>query len=91
MLDYAERKYVMAIRIHLSTLLGEKRWSQADPARATGICPDTIGELYHELAVRIDFEHLDLIYEALGCDITDILKHDGDRPRVKSKSGRPLT
>lgn len=33
------------IRIRLSTLLGEKRWTQADIARRTSIRPNTINEL----------------------------------------------
>lgn len=64
------------IRILLSTRLGERRWSQADLARATGIRPSTINDLYHEIAERVNLEHLDLICEALE-DMT------GDR--------RPLT
>ena len=40
------------IRILLSARLGELRWTQADLARATGIRPATINELYHELAER---------------------------------------
>ena len=61
------------IRILLSTRLGERRWTQADLARKTGIRPSTINDLYHELAERVNLEHLDLICEALECDITDIL------------------
>jgi len=63
----------MAIRILLSTRLGERRWTQADLARATGIRPGTIGELYHEMTDRINLEHLDLICEALECNLSDIL------------------
>ncbi len=48
------------IRILLSTKLGELRWTQADLARATGIRPSTINEYYHELAERVNLEHLDL-------------------------------
>ena len=61
------------IRILLSARLGERRWTQADLARATGIRPNTINELYHEFAERISLEHLDLICEALDCDIADII------------------
>ena len=51
------------IRILLSTRLGELRWTQADP-RKTGIRPwATINDLYHEMAERINLEHLDLICE----------------------------
>ena len=53
------------IRILLSTKLGELRWTQADLARATGIRPNTINELYHELVDRVNLEHLDLICEPL--------------------------
>jgi len=61
------------IRILLSTRLGERRWTQADLARKTGIRPSTINDLYHDLAERINLEHLDLICEALDCDISDII------------------
>ena len=47
------------IRILLSTRLGERRWTQADLARMTGIRPSTINELYHELAERVKLEHID--------------------------------
>ena len=79
----------MAIRVLLSTRLGERRWTQADLARATGIRPSTIGELYNELAERVNFDHLDLICEALECDLADILvREENDEPRVKPKSGQ---
>ena len=42
------------IRIYLSRKLGELRWTQADLARATGIRPSTINELYHEMADRVN-------------------------------------
>lgn len=61
------------IKILLSRKLGEVRWTQADLARATGIRPSTINEYYHELTSRMNLEHLDLICEALDCDISDIL------------------
>ena len=78
----------MAIRVQLSTRLGERRWTQADLSRATGIRPSTIGELYNELAERINLDHLDLICEALDCEISDILvREENDQPRIKSKSG----
>ena len=63
------------IRIHLSRLLGERRWTQADLSRATGIRPNTINELYHEFAERVNLEHLSLICEALECDLTDLIEY----------------
>lgn len=71
------------IRILLSTRLGEIRWTQADLARATGIRPNTIGELYHELVERVNLEHLDLICEALDCELNDlIVRIPNENPKV---------
>ena len=76
------------IRILLSTRLGEKRWTQADLARATGIRPSTINDLYHELAERVSLDHLDLICEALGCELGDlIVRTPNDKPRTKTRTG----
>ena len=44
------------IRIQLSRLLGEKRLTQADISRMTGIRAGTINDLYHEIAARIGEE-----------------------------------
>lgn len=61
------------IKILLSRKLGEMRWTQADLARATGIRPNTINLLYHELAERVSFEHLNLICEALNCKLDELI------------------
>lgn len=61
------------IKILLSKKLGELRLTQADLARATGIRPNTINELYHELADRVNLEHLDLICEALDCELDELI------------------
>ena len=71
------------IRILLSTKLGELRWTQADLARATGIRPNTINELYHDLLERVNLEHLDLICEALDCKLDElIVRVPDENPKV---------
>lgn len=77
------------IRILLSIKLGEIRWTQADLARATGIRPNTINELYHELVDRVNLEHLDLICEALNCRLDElIVRVPNQYPKViHSKNG----
>lgn len=62
------------IRIHLSRMLGEKRITQKQLSLETGIRAATINEIYHEMAERINLEHLDKICEYLECDITDLIE-----------------
>lgn len=76
------------IKILLSRKLGELRWTQADLARATGIRPSTINDLYHELAYRVSLEHLDLICEALDCELSDLIVREPNKDtRTKSRTG----
>ncbi len=63
----------MAIRILLSRKLGEIRMTQSELARKTGIRPNTINEMYHELIERVNLEHLDKICSVLNCDLSEIL------------------
>ena len=78
------------IRILLSTRLGELRWTQADLARVTGIRPNTINELYHEIAERVSLEHLDLICEALECDLEDLIVREPNKKPKKRKQRRKI-
>lgn len=61
------------IKILLSRKLGELRWTQAELARVTGIRPSTINEMYHDMVDRVNLDHLDLICEALDCDLSEII------------------
>lgn len=70
------------IKIHLSKILGEKRWTQADLSRKTGIRPNTISEIYHELIERVNLEHIDKICDALECDISELLEHVPSKKKI---------
>lgn len=63
------------IRIYLSRLMGERRITQAELSRLTGIRAATIHEMYHEIIERINMDHIDLICEALHCRIDDLLEY----------------
>lgn len=79
------------IRILLSTRLGERRWTQADLARATGIRPSTINDLYHEMAERVNLEHLDLICEALDCELSElVVREPNNDVRIKTRTGADI-
>ena len=79
------------IRILLSARLGERRLKQAELSRMTGIRPNTISDLYNEMATRISFDDLDLICEALECDITDLIQRiPNEERRVKTRAGAEI-
>lgn len=69
------------IRIYLSRLLGERRMTQADLARKTGIRAATINEIYNEFADRLNLEHLDKICEVLGCELSDLIQRVPDKTK----------
>ncbi len=80
------------IRILLSTKLGEVRMNQAELSRMTGIRPNTINELYHELVDRVNLEHLDLICEALHCELNELIVRVPDEiPKVVHTKRGSLT
>jgi len=66
------------IRILLSRKLGEIKWKQADLARASGVRPNTISELYNEVDVNIKLKDLDRICKALGCQPGELLEYVPD-------------
>ena len=80
------------IKILLSRKLGELRWTQADLARKTGIRPSTISEMYHELIDRVNLEHLDLICEALDCELDEIIfRIPNEQPKVdNARAGKAV-
>jgi len=62
------------VRIYLSRILGEKRMSQKELSKLTGIRPNTISEWYNEIAVSLKVEHIDRICEVLGCRLDELIE-----------------
>lgn len=75
------------IKINLSRILGEKRITQAELARQTGIRPSTISDIYNEMTERLNIEYLDRICEYLDCSIIDLIEYV---PNKQKKTGRFL-
>lgn len=69
------------IRILLSLKMGEKRMTQAELSRKTGIRPNTINELYHELNDRVNLVHLEKICDVLDCELGDLIVRNPDKFR----------
>lgn len=80
------------IKLLLSRKLGELRITQAELSRMTGIRAPTINEMYHDMSERVSLEYLDLICEALNCDLADILVRIPNKiPMIKTKTGNEKT
>lgn len=73
------------VRIHLSTLLGERKMTQKDLATKTGIRAATINQYYHEFVDRINVEHIDKICEVLNCSISDLLEYIPNKVKTTGK------
>lgn len=71
------------VKTQLSRLLGERKMKQAELARITGIRPNTINDLYHDVAESVKFDHLDRICDALDCTLEELLIRI---PKADSKS-----
>lgn len=69
------------IRIRLSALLGEMRITQKKLSQLTGIRPNAINDMYHELSPRINLEYIDRICSVLNVKMTDILVRDADNEK----------
>lgn len=74
------------MKIYLSKILDERRITQAELSRLTGIRPATINEWYNEIAIRITLEHLDRICEVLNCNVCDVLEYKKSA-KTRTKSG----
>ena len=61
------------IKCNLSKIMGEKRLKISDVAKETGINRGTITRLYHETALRIDFEVLDQLCGYLECEVSELI------------------
>jgi|TARA_R110000850_G_scaffold70692_1_gene156334 putative transcriptional regulator len=62
------------IKCNLSRMLGEKKLKISDVARETGINRGTITRLYHETAVRVEFDVLEKLCAYLQCEIGELFE-----------------
>lgn len=62
------------IKCHLSRLMGEKKLKISELANETGINRGTITRLYHETAIRVDFEVIETLCRYFDCDVGDLFE-----------------
>ncbi|MCB6569457.1 helix-turn-helix transcriptional regulator [Eubacterium limosum] len=67
------------IKNRLSAILGEKRITQKELSEMTGIRPNTINDMYHEMAERVSLDHLSRICEVLDIELSELLVYKPNR------------
>jgi len=74
------------IKNHLSRILGEKRLSQRDVVRGTGLAINTVAGLYRDEVKRVDLETVDKLCAFLVVSVGDIFEFvkDGE-PNEEAK------
>lgn len=68
---------------HLSTLMGQSRYSIQDVHIKTGLARSTVAQLYHDKATRIDFETIEKLCALFECDIAALLELEGIKDNNK--------
>ena len=69
----------MAIHCILSTIMGKRRYSIQELHIKTGLSRNTISNLYHDKASRIDYETIEKLCNALDCEISELFSLDNTR------------
>lgn len=62
------------IKIHLSTLMGERKLKISDVANDTGINRGTITRLYKETAERVDLDIIEKLCRYFECEVGDLIE-----------------
>lgn len=73
----------MAIKVHLSRILGEKRINISELAKLASISRNTATALYHEDAKAVTWDVLEKICYALNCQPGDLLEYIPDEDQIK--------
>ena len=64
------------IKNKLSEVMGRERMKISDVINATGLARNTVAELYHDRAKRIDLDTVNKLCVALNCqDISEIFEY----------------
>jgi putative transcriptional regulator len=70
----------VAIQITLRDVLERLGISQTELQLRTGLAYSTVNDLYHGRVRRIELATLNVLCEALSCDVADLLAYKSERP-----------
>ncbi len=59
----------------LNEVMGKQRLKIQDVMDLTGLARNTVADLYHDKAKRVDLETLDKLCNKLNCRLDEILEH----------------
>lgn len=62
------------VNVHLKKILSNKGITQSELARATGIRPSTICDLYNQNATFVKLENVYKICNYLKCDVSELFE-----------------
>ena len=72
----------------LSEVMGRKRLKISDVLEGTGLARNTVAELYHGRAKRVDLETLDKLCNYLDVELSELLEHKKDAEDGGVRDGR---
>lgn len=72
------------MRCHLSTLMGQARYSIQDVHVKTGLARSTVTQLYHDKATRVDFDTIEKLCALFDCEISSLLELEGIKEKDRN-------
>lgn len=73
------------MRCHLSTLMGQARYSIQDVHVKTGLARSTVTQLYHDKATRVDFDTIEKLCTLFDCEISSLLELEGIKEKDRNE------
>jgi len=77
------------IKCHLSKILGERRISQTELARKSGLSTFTINKFYNEKWLGIDQHTMVALCKALNVQVGDLFEYVETKDKRKTTKPRP--
>lgn len=68
----------MAIKVHLSRLMGEKRLKISELSEMTGLHRNGLTKLYYEKTDGVKFETLEKLCRTLNCSVGELIEFTED-------------
>ncbi|PQP85459.1 helix-turn-helix transcriptional regulator [Paenibacillus sp. AR247] len=68
----------MAIKVHLSRIMGEKRLKISELSEMTGLHRNGLTKLYYEKTDGVKFETLEKLCRTLNCSVGELIEFTED-------------